>query len=210
MGLGAEGVGWNGYRHSLHTTISKHSFCKDFVAILLTNLNILHYDQILSKQEGKYKGVIWPHPKTLPSILQKSMTRLASYTHRSSFFFASKLDWPTQFWNPQKMIATLCTTSCNLFFSQLLFTPSDTKFLKDILTIIPKREYPLLHYFRTLSFAKHWQIRLQCEPDFLKLWIPGHSYNYWSSATVVWWWKTGPLCCTLLGLFSFWNEVSSE
>jgi hypothetical protein len=43
---------------SLRTTISKLSFCKDFVAILLSNLNILHYDQILSKQEGKYKGVI--------------------------------------------------------------------------------------------------------------------------------------------------------
>jgi len=52
---------------SLHTTISKLSFSKDFVAILLTNLNILHCDQILSKQEGKYKGVIRPHPKTSKS-----------------------------------------------------------------------------------------------------------------------------------------------
>jgi hypothetical protein len=58
----------------------------------------------------------------------------------------------------------------------------------------------LTNYFRTLSFAKPWQIPLQCEPDFPK-WIAGNSYNcmVMKDTTIVY-----------LGLFSFWNEVSSE
>lgn len=68
------------------------------------------------------------------------------------------------------------------------------------------------HYFRTLSFAKHWQIALQCEPDFSK-WLPG-IFRYFiqllSSGTIVLVMKDKTIHCVYLGLFSFWNEVSSE